>query len=286
MTDPDQSPPAPAGTDYSLSEAAAQALNSLAAIAPGLTDAELRTCLYLATVQNPHTRTARASSRQIAAATRLARDSVQRALDSLARRCLIATRQGSATSPACHLLNWTQTTAFRGGPTIRPPVQPELPGVARPSGHPSQPLIDISMGSMDSLIDRVLTARPKQFERSQLDAVRGYAYKWLILQRGQHNAHAPDDFTVAQIITAAGGIARAVDWIRDNLQDRQAESCQYLVSMLLQRLHGITPAETKARRAQLKARKATQATPDPETTQDEAYTEELVRTANLKVKNL
>ncbi len=44
----------------------AQAFRSLAALAPGLSEAELRLALYLASIQDPATHTAKASSRQIA----------------------------------------------------------------------------------------------------------------------------------------------------------------------------------------------------------------------------
>jgi hypothetical protein len=59
----------------------------------------------------------------------------------------------------------------------------------------------------------------------------------------------------------------------DNLQDREAENCQYLVSLALQRIHGIQPAIVKRRRAELRlvhrgqpapAAEAASQAPDPE----------------------
>jgi hypothetical protein len=224
----------------------------LVVIAPGLSEAELRTALYLASIQDPEHHTARASSRQIAEATRVSRSNIQRALDGLARRSLIATRQGSATAAAAYLLNWTQTTGFPGGLTAGPPPQLKLPGVASQQGHPSaRAEIDIDPIS-DSILDRVLTARPQHFQASELTTVRSYAYKWLLLQRGQENAQAPDEQLCAQIAAAAGSVNAAVNFIYDHMADRQAETAAYLVTWILQKLHGIAPAVLRRRRAELR----------------------------------
>ena len=68
-----------------------QALRSLIALAPGLTEAELKVCLYLAGIQDPEHHSCRASSREIAEKTRLARANVVRAIDTLnARRACYA----------------------------------------------------------------------------------------------------------------------------------------------------------------------------------------------------
>lgn len=276
--------PQPSEGDERISviESAAQALSSLAVIAPGLSEAELRVALYLATIQDPHHHSAQASSRQIAEATRVARANVQRALDSLARRLLIATRPGSATAAAAYRLNFTQTTALGGGLTARPPLQPELPGVASQQGHPSAPPPALDIDIDDStILDRVLTARPQHFQGSELATVRSYAYKWLSLQRGQTNAHPPDDQTAAQLATAAGSVSNAIAFVLDNLQDRQATNCQYLVSMALQKIHGIAPPVVKRRRAQLRVVSRTQpAAPD----QDPDFTQQTFETIGAIAK--
>lgn len=80
--------------------------------------------LALAANANTHLTTT-ASSRAIAKQTRLARSAVKNALHSLATRCLIATRQGSATRPGAHLLNFLATqrwASYRAtpGPTGNP----------------------------------------------------------------------------------------------------------------------------------------------------------------------
>src|SRR5580700_177223 len=103
--------------DYSLSEA----LHALADIAPTLKEAELRVLLELArrAQRNPHKST-KASSRELATACGLARSKTVAALDSLCARCLITTRQGTATSPSAHQVNFLLTTKM-GGPLTGPP---------------------------------------------------------------------------------------------------------------------------------------------------------------------
>ena len=260
--------PQPA-TDYSLSEVDAATFRTLANIAAGLSEAELRTCLYLASIEDPTSHTARASSREIADCTRLARANVQRAIDSLNRKHHLTTRQGSGQTASIHQLNWVSTVripAPLSGLTTRPLNFTNPPGVASQRGH-STPVVASQRGhygpldidiDLDSIIDRTLTARPQHFQRSELNQIRSYAYKWLLLQRGKANAPPPDDTQCAQILTAAGSVTIAVEWIRAHLQDRQADHCGYLVSALLQQLHGIAPPTVKRRRAELRAVTRTQ----------------------------
>jgi hypothetical protein len=292
MQEPERTPtPAPVeNTCYSLSEvesAAAQALGALAAIAPGLSEAELRVAIYLISIQDPQHHTCRASSRQIAEATRVARSNVKRAIDSLTRRSLIATREGNATTTSAYRLNFTQAVTIRGGLTAGPPLQLNLSGVGSQQAHPSEPVFPLDIDKdFDSIIDRTLTARPQHFQRSHLDAVKSYAFKWLTLQRGKANAAPPDDTTCAQILTAAGSLPNAIDWILQHLTDRQAETCMYLVSALLQQLHGIAPPTVKRRRAELRAvtRRGEPAEAAPEPTQQE-FPEEMLHQAIAGVKN-
>jgi hypothetical protein len=321
--------------------AAAQALHSLAAIAPGLTEAELRIALQLAALQDTAGSTA-VSSRNLETRTRVARKNVQRALDSLNHRSLIRTTPGSATRPAVHSLSFTRTAAIPapapepdpdpqgglweesvrlGGVTATPPpangwshsdATPTelLQGVASQRRHPLEPLpaldidtsIDLDRSSAqtrettnptpppDSILDRVLTARPQHFQESQLSELRGYAYKWLTMQRRQQDAHPPDLQTVAQLATACGGHVRAIRFIFDNLRDRQAETCQYLVTMALQRLHHIAPPTIKRRREQLKVVTRRQApaagSPGEPVQADPTYPEQLTAELVSKVGNM
>jgi hypothetical protein len=127
------------------------------------------------------------------------------------------------------------------------------------------------------IVDQVLRVRPQHFQDSQLHQLRAYAWKWLTLQRGMQDASPPDLFTLAQIAAAAGGINAAIGFITENLQDRQAKNCQYLVTMLLQRLHGVQPSAFKARRQQFHhAGAAVPAAPsDPEQPDPSFYEETL-----------
>jgi len=209
---------------------------------------------------------------------------VQRALDSLTRRCLIATRQGAGHRASTYLLNFTTTARFGSGPTVGPLAQTTLQfqDPQRPySNATSQAKTTLDIDKYDSILDRVLKARPNHFQASQLSQVRSYAYKWLIMQRGQANAQAPDAQVCARIATAAGGVSTACDWIRDHLEDRQAETCEYLVTWMLQKIHGYAPAAAKRRRAELRAiAGGSQAPAEP------ADTAAILRTAVTQVKGI
>jgi hypothetical protein len=85
--------------------------------------------------------------------------------------------------------------------------------------HPSEPVSALDIDRWyDSILDRTLTARPQHFQSSELASVKSWAYKWLTLQRGRSNAQPPDDLVYAR----SGGVNRAVDWIRDHLQEATA----------------------------------------------------------------
>jgi DNA-binding transcriptional MocR family regulator len=62
----------------------------------------------------------RASSRDIASATRCSKRNIVRAIDALSTRGLIAVRQGTATKAAGYLLRFLEITRM-GGPTTGPP---------------------------------------------------------------------------------------------------------------------------------------------------------------------
>ena len=287
--------PQPDPDELSIIGSDAQAFRSLAAIAPGLSEAELKVAIHLAAIRDPATDTAKASSRDLAQATRLSRPSVQSALDTLTRRCLIATRTGSGALASRYRLNFLQTTPLSSGQKfwplaqtnldLQPSERPEILATSRTTAPPS-----ISITS-DSILDRVLTARANQWPAPALDLVRRSAYKWLLLQRGMHNAQPPDLTLAAQLATAAGGCGTAETWIRDHLTDRQAENCGYLVSWMLQQLHGIAPPTIKRRRAELRAVAKTAAAtaaaiPDAPAPDTQEFTEDLLRQATAGVKKL
>ena len=181
--------------------------------------------------------------------------------------------------------------------------------MALQQGHPSEPPapLDIDTSSIscqDPIIDRVLAARPQHWQKSEIADVKGWAYKWLTLQRGQQHAPIPDDTLCAQIATAAGGAGRAGDWIRVHMQDHQAETAAYLLSAMMQQIHGIPPATIRRRRDQLRIVRRGGAAPpeapkihpgppgwtlpdsDPEPGPDYELTQALIAEALGKVHNL
>ena len=132
--------------------------------------------------------------------------------------------------PSAYLLNLVGTVQLPSGgfkPPLRQATLPEV-GVFRPhtheplgsvegalNPHPSGPLgpLDIDTSDIEpSALDRVLKARPRQFQTQELAQVRGFAYKWLLMQRGQQHAHPPDEHVCARLIAAAGGPARLTPW--------------------------------------------------------------------------
>lgn len=258
------------------------ALMSLAALAPGLSEAELRTALYLASIEHPVHHSAAASSRQIARTTRLARSNVIRALDSLNRRFLITTRGGTATRSSHHTLNFTQTTAFQGGPAVGPPPQPNpsalvlqqdhpseplLPGVVLQQDHPSGPVapVDISIEPI-SILDRMLNSRPSHFDKTTLAQAGAWVHGYMTKLGDIPNPHPPDPYILAQFLAIS-------DWenlkglLRNLMAERKrpGQSYAWFVTVALQRIHGVQPQVLKARRADLRIARRPQA---PEPTQD------------------
>ena len=98
------------------------ALAAVAHHAPELTGTELRVLLHLcATAAAANSLSVPASSRDLEVATRTARSAIVTALDGLAKRGLIATRQGTPRSPATHLLRLLEVATISG--PLRPPRQ-------------------------------------------------------------------------------------------------------------------------------------------------------------------
>lgn len=266
--------------------ARANALMSLAALAPGLGEAELKVALHLASIEDPVHHSAKASSRQIAGATRLSRSNVQRALDSLNRRRLIAIREGTATRAAAYLLNFTQTTAFRGGPAVGPPpaqmalpggpaagppvwatIPPESDGVASQQGHPFQPVapVDISIEPI-SIIDRLLSSRPNHFDKATLAQAEKWVHGYMAKFSPIPNPHPPDPYILAQLLAVAD--LPTIEWLISELMVERkppGQTYAWFVTVALQRIHGIQPQVLKARRAALRIARRPQA---PEPTQD------------------
>jgi hypothetical protein len=124
-------------------------LQHLAAIAPGLTEVELRVLIELAQRANPPEFAGRVSQRALALSTGCGRESVKRAIAGLERKKLITTRPGATTRDdgtpfRCSFLH---TAAFASGLTMSPltgptmsPVEEFSTAVDSPSGLTMSPL--------------------------------------------------------------------------------------------------------------------------------------------------
>jgi hypothetical protein len=271
---------------YVLSEEAraqlGRAFEVLAQLAPTLKEAELRVLIALARLfATSEHQSGRISSRKLAEAAKLARPNVQKAIDSLADRNIIATREGTATSPAGYALTFLRTTQI-GGSFTMPPPQEIHSGVASkksqggigtepqealfqsqggsftmPPPHPGQQQGDagarVDSIDSDSIIDRLLKASPKAFTQGELTEARRWVHGYQLKYGREQNAHPPDDKILAQLLTAAP-LPRLIALIHELMGDRKEPGGQYswYVTVALQRIHGVKPETLKARRAALR----------------------------------
>jgi DNA-binding transcriptional MocR family regulator len=86
-------------------------------------EAELKILLELTRRQLRSGRAVRISSRELAQTCNLARGKLQAALDRLAKRGFITTRQGTATTPATHHVAILDTVRIGGSKKEPPPAQ-------------------------------------------------------------------------------------------------------------------------------------------------------------------
>jgi hypothetical protein len=120
-------------------------LFELARLAPGLSEAELRLLLQLATMVGAGEDAAAGdqwiscSSRRLAELAGLARSNVVTALSRLRRRGVLAVREGTASDPAAYRLAFLRRPAG-GGPVAGPP-SPDLFGVGGPVAGPPLDLL-------------------------------------------------------------------------------------------------------------------------------------------------
>ena len=105
-----------------------------------------------------------------------------------------------------------------------------------------------------SILDKVLKAKPSHFHATDLAEVKSWMYGFMVKKAplDLQNPHQPDDQTIAQYMTAAG--TDGVKLIQTLLAERHEapENAQWFVAVALDRLHGIRPAEVRARRAELR----------------------------------
>ena len=271
-------------------------IGTVADLAPTLKEAELRVLLELTRrgAATPN-HWVRASSRELATACRVARSNVQPAIDALTARGLLTTRQGTATTAAAHQVN-IPNTAKIGGPVTGPPPAKRWPyseatvdlfqGQGGPvtgpppyenKGH------SISAGRVETseqlhpILDRVLRSRPSKADPDLLAYVRRWLHSYMaklgvddtnrpFLETG-NAPHPPDDGLVAQILAIADSqrIMRELDNML--LERKPINKYGYFVTVLLQRIHGITWQQTKHARAALRVVRAGQAAaaaPEPQ----------------------
>ena len=99
------------------------ALARIISLAPSLSHAELRVLLDLAgRMQTEGSFEVKASSRQLAESTGLARASVQAAIDSLNKSGFVQSSQQSKAEPAMHLIVCLLGAIEEGGPKSEPRV--------------------------------------------------------------------------------------------------------------------------------------------------------------------
>lgn len=247
------------------------ALFRIAALAPTLKEAELRCLIELAARQQNGI--AQTSSRALARATAVSRNHVQAAIHSLTDRSIISSDGGTATKATSYGLNFLATAVLptsavppERGCFREPPLAPQgsLPLAAfgshpgcegePPPGYLKQPHPRARVENSDSieLLDRLLKSSPKKFD----DATRAKAKEWLygyMRKFGrERDPHPPDEQIIAQFLSIA-------PWAQlENLLMRLfRENCEsgktyaWFVYVALQRIHGISAAQVRQRKAEL-----------------------------------
>jgi hypothetical protein len=290
------------------------ALERVAELARDLSCAEHRVLHYLllrAYREDSHT--AKVSSRELAHATGLARSNVKSALHSLVERNVIATDNGSASHAASYRLAFLEVVVLFQplvrGPKLGPPpplekglssVQvglfqtqggPNLgPGVGAQQAHPpeistaalkedARARVDID-GTNVPIIDRLLKAKPKNFDNVLIQHFRGWLHGYMAKLGREPHPHAPDDVIVSQFLSC--GEPHQLGRLLDDLLAERKEpghSYAWFVTVALQRIHGISPEKVKQRRTELRLVKQR---PPEEPTSIEGIQQQLLDTAQEK----
>lgn len=239
----------------------------LARLAPTLKEAELRVLTHLcAQAAKTGSLSISASSRQLEVAVKVARRNIVNALDSLADRGLIATRQGHATKTAVHMLRFADVLKMSGVATTPPPVPGGVEEVGSFQLHPGvetappptentgltpvPSALDISTDSIE-VLDRVL--RPPLKPRN---ALREWAETITIQARRLRREYrtSPDNTCMAELMEACGDNHHTLEWLIIQIANgnhQPGESPTWWTSVALQRIHGIPAKVTAARRAEL-----------------------------------
>jgi heme exporter protein D len=255
----------------------------LADAAPTLKEAELRVILELTRRQLDTPGAVRISSRDLAAACKLARSKTITAIDSLTARCLITARQGTPTTAAAYRVNIVDTERIE---RIRGPLRGPLPHETRsPTGTTQVPLWDLTgpqegppppentalaraaaASDFDAatlqLIVRVFSAKARNFDKQTIEQFRRHL--WGIFARfgrdtenrpftQQNPPHPPSDDQVAIFLTTADE-PRLARFLQDFFIECQSEqhpmwSYMYFVYTALARIQGVKVQTTKKARA-------------------------------------
>ena len=142
-------------------------LQHLAAIAPGLTEAELRVLIELAQRAEPPEFAGKVSQRVLAISTGCGRESVRRAIEGLVRDKHITVRPGATTRDAgtpfeC---NFLRTVPITSGLTMSPLEQKNSTAMDSPEGLTMRPVAEISTAPASA---SGLTMSPLPTENQQL----------------------------------------------------------------------------------------------------------------------
>jgi hypothetical protein len=269
------------------------AFEVIAHLAPTLGEAEFRVLTALAkrfagTANN----SGQISSRALAVASRVSHSNTCRALQNLNRKKLIASRPGTATQPAGHVLTFLRIEQIGVPATGTPPVENDgevylsqvqgvpfsgtplhlfqeegVPFSGTPvpfSGTPSLSKERACAGASidrlntDSIIDRLRQCDPKKCDPVEIHELRKWVHGYYTRfpARDNPNPHPPDDALLAQLLSVAPmhRVVHVIDQLRDERKEA-GYSYGWLVSTVAQREYGINPETLKIRRAQLRVAK-------------------------------
>lgn len=262
-----------------------EALQRIAALAPTLKEAELRTLIEL-TKRATEENTCRCSSRQLAESTHQSRRNVQAAIDSLADRCLISSDGGSATRASLYRLTFTETAVLPGRGAIEAPPSAQQvallerhPGVipAPPSGAPRAPHprarvapgsesdsdFDRRIRATSELFERIAKAKAESYDSDEIRTVREALCGYWRRMREEPDAHPPPDKLCAEMLAVAPR-RRILQLIEELWRNRQKpdRSYRWFVTVALNRIHHLEPAHIGKGFAQFRVLE--KHVPDPE----------------------
>ena len=276
------------------------AFERVAGLARSLSCAEFRVLFELtlrACREDRHT--AKASTRELAHATGLARSNVITALHGLCQRNVICTDQGSTTRSATYHLSFLEVAVLnaplvpgpklgppqkeknvqvvlfqdQGGPNLGPLQIEKNVQVVLQQDHPpeistaalkedARAPVDFD-GTNVPIIDRLLKAKPKNFDNGLVQHFRDWLHGYMAKLGREPHPHAPDDLIVSQFLTC--GEPHQLGRLLDDLLAERKEpghSYAWFVTVALQRIHGISPETVKQRRTELRLVKKQQRPPE------------------------